>query len=73
MKVRSKVSGLTVQARGFGRTLAEGDVIELDDPIVDDITWRDALGAHVDTDFEPVTDAADDFAPVEDDGAVEGA
>jgi hypothetical protein len=70
MKVRSKVSGLTVTAREFGRTISVGDVIDLDAIIVDTLTWRDALGVHVETAFEPVENgsAAMQFPSV-DDGA----
>jgi hypothetical protein len=50
--VRCKVNGLTVTAPEFGKTFVAGERVDLDAIAVNDITWRDALGAHVDTEFE---------------------
>jgi hypothetical protein len=50
--VRCKVNGLTVIAQEFGKTFVAGEWVDLDAIAVNDITWRDALGAHVDTEFE---------------------
>ena len=48
--------GVSVAAGEHGRTFRPGDVIDVDARVAQTspLTWRDALGPHLDTHFAPV-------------------
>jgi hypothetical protein len=51
--------GLTVVAGAAGRSFVPGDRVALDAAIAPGLTWAQAIGAHVEQFFAPVTPRAE--------------